>query len=202
MSRLGLVAGLLGMACGVLPACTDAGGGVPEIQKITVAVQDTTPPQFAAFVAIENGQQLTPPTTQPTTGTATGFATTVGPGMNPTPRFRVFTPGDDLAILVNAFDDESGVQKIEVFKGKGTNSCSDDDDDLATTSGPGLGARPPAPGKNANVSPGDEVPRVEFAGERIAVGPGEIHEVGIRVTDNFGNVSQGHFRVDMACRAS
>lgn len=189
------VAVLLGAACTVLPACTDNGNGVPEIQTITVAEQDTTPPQFAAFVAIENAQQLSPPTT----GGGTGFATTVGPGTS-APRFRVFTTGDDLAILVNAFDDESGVQKIEIFKGQGTFSCTDDD--LATTGGPGLGTVPAAPGKNPNVSPGDEVPRVEFGSDKIAVQPGQIHEVRVRVTDNYGNVENAAFRVDIACRAA
>ena len=182
---------LLAAAGGLLPACETGANGQPQIETITVAAQDTTPPQFAAFVSIANGSQRTPPTT----AGVTGFSTTVGPGPSPGP-FTVFTPGDDLAILVNASDDESGIQKIEVLPNEGHSSCGGGP---GTTSGPGLGSLPAAPGRNAGVATGDEVPRWGFGGETVAVRPGDIVEVTMRVTDNFGNVSTGSFRVDLAC---
>jgi hypothetical protein len=193
MARLTLVAGVLAVACGVLPACTD------DAPTVTVAQQDTTPPQFVALVGIENAKQLVPPTTAPPTTAGTtptppphGFAATISPGMTPPPSFTVASPGDNLAIVVNASDYESGVQRIQIDTGKGTQSCGFDGDD-GSTSGPGLRPPPPVPGKNSNVSPGDEVPRDKLGSSTIPVRPADLLEVTIRAVDNYGNVSRAHF---------
>jgi hypothetical protein len=195
MARLGFVAVLLGAACGLLPACTSA-NGVPELEKITVAEQDTTPPQFAAFVSIDTGQQLSPTTT----AGGTGFATTVGPSVSPQPEFVVFTPGDDLAIVVNAFDDESGVQMIDIRASSGSAPCTDGD--LGSGAVPGLLGKPAALGKNASVKPGDEVLRVAFGRQKYSVRPGDKYLVYTRATDNYGNASEATFTVEIACRAA
>lgn len=187
------VAALL-LAAGTLAGCTDDDN--PQAEKITVAPQDTTPPQFAAFVAMENAKQVSPPTT----AGATGFSTTVGPG-SPAGPFSVYPMDDELAIVVNAFDDESGIQKIEIYPKKGSASCPIGDDDLASTGGPGLTGIPAAPGKNGSVMPGDQVPRVAFGSENVPVRRGTIVEVGMRVTDNYGNSSRANFRVDFTCNA-
>jgi hypothetical protein len=185
-----MVAALLVAAGGLLAACETGANGTPQVETITVAAQDTTPPEFAAMVEIENGMQITPPTTA---GTATGFSTTLGPGPGGT--FTVYTEGDNLGILVTAHDDESGIQKVEVLPNSGHSSCGP----IGVNGGPGLASMPPALGRNSGVNSGDEVPRWGFGGETVAVIPGDIVEVSLRVTDNFGNESTGFFRVDLAC---
>lgn len=185
-----MVAALLAAAGGLLPACETGANGTPRVETITVAAQDTTPPEFAAMVEIETGSQLSPTTTATTT---TGWSTTLGPG--PSGPFTVYTPGDNLGILVTAHDDESGIQKVEVLPNSGHSSCGP----TGVNSGPGLASMPLPLGPNAGVNPGDDVPRWGFGGEAVAVGPGDIVEVNMRVTDNFGNETTGSFRVDLAC---
>jgi hypothetical protein len=187
-----MAAALLVAAGGLLAACETGANGTPQVETITVAAQDTTPPEFAAMVEIENGKQVTPPTTANTT---TGWSTTLGPG--PSGTFRVYTEGDNLGILVTAHDDESGIQKVEVLPNSGHDSCSSGP--IGTTSGPGLASMPLPLGPKAGVNPGDEVARWGFGNATVAVVPGDTVEVAVRVTDNFGNESTGSFRVDLAC---
>jgi hypothetical protein len=52
-----MVATLLVAAGGLLAACETGANGTPQVETITVAAQDTTPPEFAAMVEIENGKQ-------------------------------------------------------------------------------------------------------------------------------------------------
>ena len=187
-----MVAALLVAAGGLLAACETGANGTPQVETITVAAQDTTPPEFAAMVEIENGKQVTPPTTA---GTATGFSTTLGPGPGGT--FTVYTEGDNLGILVTAHDDESGIQKVEVLPNSGHHSCSTGP--IGTNSGPGLASMPLPLGPKSGVNPGDEVARWGFGNATVAVVPGDIVEVAVRVTDNFGNESTGSFEVDLTC---
>jgi hypothetical protein len=111
-----------------------------------------------------------------------------------------FTPGDDLAIEVNAIDDESGVQMIDIRASSGSAPCTDGD--LGAGAVPGLLAKPAPLGKNARVKPGDEVLRVAFGAQKYRVRPGDKYQVYTRATDNYGNASEAMFTVEIACRAS